>query len=106
MNIAVTKTFANFINKTAKELKFKCHAEVVALPASAYSFCTGVDSFDGEVDYDCTTGTFRVIEITYPYNFYANRRFLTTFGLTREVNWRKVETADQLKLMLKDMLEI
>ena len=106
MNIAVSKVFASFINKTAKEMGFEAHAEVLALRSSAYTFATGVDMWDGEPDYDWKTGTYRVIEVSYPYDFYATRKFLTTYELTREFRQRGVKTVEELKEMLRDMLEI
>ena len=106
MNIKVSKVFAKFINKTAKEMGFEAHAEVIALRSSAYTFATGTDIWDGECDYDYATGTYKVIEVSYPYDFYATRRFLTTYELVKEFRRRGVETAEELKEMLKDMLEI
>jgi hypothetical protein len=47
-----------------------------------------------------------VIEVSYPYDFYATRRFLTTYELNREFRQRNVRTAEGLKEMLKDMLEV
>ena len=106
MNIQVSKVFAKFINTTAKELGFEAHAEVIALRSSAYTFTTGTDRWDGECDYDWEHDTYRVIEISYPYDFYATRKFLTTKELVSEFRERGVETAEELKEMLKDMLEI
>ena len=106
MNIQVSKVFAKFINTTAKELGFEAHAEVIALRSSAYTFATGTDRWDGECDYDWEHDTYRVIEISYPYDFYATRKFLTTKELVSEFRERGVETAEELKEMLKDMLEI
>ena len=106
MNIAVTKTFASFINKTAKALGFKCHAEVIAIPASAYAFCTGYSRWDSEIDHDYATDTFKVIEVTYPYEYYATRKLLTTCELSEEFRRRKIETVEELQVMLRDMLEV
>ena len=106
MNIKVSKVFANFINKTAKEMGFEAHAEVIALRSSAYTFATGNDVWDGECDYCWKTDTYRVIEVSYPYEYYATRRFLTTYELVKEFRKRGVKTAEELKEMLKDMLEI
>ena len=106
MNIAVTKTFANFINKTAKEMGFEAHAEVIAIPTTAYEFCTGTSLWDAGDDIDYNTHTCRVIEVSYPYDFYATRKMLTTYELTREFRSRGVKTVEELKDMLRDMLEI
>lgn len=106
MNIQVSKVFAKFINKTAKEMGFKAHAEVVALRSSAYTFATGTDLWDAGADYDWEHDTYRVIEVSYPYDFYATRKFLTTYELNQEFKRRGVKTEDELKEMLRDMLEI
>lgn len=106
MNIKVSKVFAKFINDTAKEMGFEAHAEVVALRSSAYTFATGNDMWYGDCDYDWKTDTYRVIEVSYPWDFYATRRFLTTYELVNEFRKRGVKTVDELKEMLKDMLEI
>ena len=106
MRIQVSKVFANFINKTAKEMGFEAHAEVIALRSSAYTFATGNDIWHGECDYDWETGTYRVIEVSYPYNFYATRKFLTTHELTTEFKRNDVKDVAGLKEMLRNMLEI
>lgn len=106
MKIQVSKTFAKFINDTAKEMGFEAHAEVIALRSSAYTFATGTDRWDGECDYNWDTDTYRVIEVSYPWDFYATRRFLTTYALNLEFRKRGVKTVDELKAMLRDMLEI
>ncbi len=106
MNIKVSKVFARFINTTAKELGFEAHAEVIALRSSAYTFATGTDLWDGECDYDYAAGTYRVIEVSYPDEYYASRRFLTTHTLVSEFRKRGVKTLEELKEMLRDMLEI
>ncbi len=106
MKVQVSKVFASFINKTAKEMSFEAHAEVVALRSSAYTFATGTDEWDGECDYDWETSTYRVIEVSYPYDFYATRKFLTTHELTTEFRKRGVKDVAGLKDMLRDMLEV
>ena len=107
MYIRVTKTFARFINKTAKEMGFKAHAKVITIPTAVYEFCTGTSLLDAGNDYDYTTGTYcRVIEVSYPYKFYAVRKLLTTYELTREFRQRGVKTLEELKEMLRDMLEV
>ena len=108
MNIQVSKTFAKFINKTAKEMGFEAHAEVVLLPYNAYAFYTGqsvVDaSFSG--DYDWETRDFKTIMVTYPDNYYACPVYLTTKGLVKEFRSRGVKTLEELKNMLREMLEV
>lgn len=106
MNIQVSKTFANFINKTAKEMGFKAHAEVVTISTGAYSFTTGTDLWDAGDDYDCATGTCKAIKVSYPDEYYACSRYLTTYGLTNEFRKRGVKDVAGLKTMLRDMIEV
>jgi hypothetical protein len=47
-----------------------------------------------------------VIEVSYPYDFYATRKFLTTHELTTEFRKRGVKDVAGLKDMLRDMLEV
>ena len=105
MNIAITKTFARFINATAKAIGFEAHAEVITIPAHAYSFHTGVDLWDAECDYD-GNGMYKAIAVDYPYDYHACTRYLTTYGLVREFRNRSVKTVEELQEMLRDMLEI
>jgi hypothetical protein len=105
MVIKVSKVFAKFINATAKELGFKCKASVITIPAHGYTFITGVDLWDGECDY-AGNGMYKVIYVEYPYEYYACARHLTTYELVREFRQRGVKTVEELKEMLRDMLEI
>jgi len=106
MIVKVSKVFASFINKTAKEMGFKAHAEVVTISRGAYSFTTGTDLWDAGEDYDYVAGTCKAIKVSYPDEYYACNRYLTTYGLTTEFRRRGVKTADGLKEMLRDMLEV
>ncbi len=106
MKVQVSKVFAKFINDTAKKLGFKAHAEVVALRSSAYPFCTGDATWEGECDYDWKTGTFRVIEVSYPSEYYACSKYVTTRQLNEEFRRRGVKTAKDLESMVRDMFEI
>lgn len=105
MYIQVSKTFANFINTTAKEMGFKCKASIITIPENGYTFITGVDLWDGECDY-AGDGRYKVILVEYPYEYYACSRHLTTFELTREFRKRGVKDVEGLKAMIKEMLEI
>lgn len=106
MIVKVSKVFAKFINETAKAMDFKAYATVVAVRSSAYEFVTGTSLWDAGEDYDHMTGTCRVIEVSYPEEYYACRKFLTTYELNREFRRRNVKSVSDLQLMLKDMLEV
>lgn len=108
MYIRVSKTIAKFINKTAKELGFKAHAEVVDLSYQNYPVLTGESPFDAHFygDYNYDTAGFKAIMVTYPDEYYACPRYLTTMGLTRFFKSYGATDMDSLKEMFRDMLEI
>ena len=106
MNIAVTKVFASFINKTAKEMGFKAYAEVVEMSDRQYQLCVG-DIYDAYDYRDYTgAGNLKAIMVCYPDDYYACPHYLSTKTLVREFKRRGIRTLDELKDMLKDMLEI
>lgn len=108
MRIQVSKTFASFINKTARELGFKCFAEVVKCPARYYEFRTGdslLDAMDWG-DYDWENIDAKVLMITYPAEYYACEKFVTTRQLNKEYKDRGVESLQDLKGMIRDLFEI
>lgn len=109
MKIKVSKVFAAFINKAAKELGFKCSASVVTMGERAYRLNFGMNAmFDAmdHGDYDWTTGEYKAIRIDYPYGHYAMARYLTTALLNREFARRGVRNEADLKEMVMDMCEI
>ena len=109
MKIKVSKVFAAFINKAAKELGFKCSASVVTMGERAYRLNFGMDSLCHAMDngdFDWTTGEYKAIRIDYPYGHYAMARYLTTAQLSHEFAHRGVRNEADLKEMLKDMCEI
>ena len=108
MQIAVTRVFAKFINDTAKEMGFEAHAQVVELPYSAYTFYTGTEVYDAMLagDYKSSTGVMRAIRVTYPGEYYACPRYLTTPELTHEFRKRGVSNVLELRDMLRELLEI
>ena len=108
MKIRVSKRFAQFINKTAKEMGFECEAEVVSMPLRQYEFSTGGDLFSAMDynDYDYDTDKLKAIMVTYPCEYYACPQYLTTKGLLKEWLKRSDHSLASLKEMLKELLEI
>ena len=105
MNIQVSKVFVNFINKTAKEMGFECEAVLEYIPQSTYQWTVG-DLWDGEQDYDWEKCKYKVITILYPAEYYACPMHLTTARLCAEFRRRGVSTMQELKEMIRDMVEI
>ena len=107
MQIKVTKTFASFINQTAKTLCFKAHAEFVTMNMDNYRMLVGepLDAmFNG--DYDSSIGVFKAIRVSYPDEYYACDRYLTTNEIVHEFHRYGVVDMIDLMSMIKDMLEI
>ena len=109
MKIKVSKKFADFINKTAKELGFKCEASVVTMGDKGYRLNIGLDAMldaQDNGDYDWCEGEYKAIRVNYPAEYYAAPKYLTTAELTKEVRRRHVSTTDDLKDMVRYMCEI
>ena len=109
MVIKVSKTFAKFINTTAKEMGFECEASVVNLTENqAYGFLGVEGMFDADDygDYDWESNTYKAIRVVYPYEYYACPLFIGTGMLVREWRRRGGKTEQDLKDILRDMLEI
>ena len=109
MKIKVSKVFADFINKTAKELGFKAEASVVTMSERGYCLNVGtsamLDAQDTD-DYDWGEDEYKVIKVVYPDEYYACPQYLTTTSLNKEFRSRGVTTADELKQMVRSMCEI
>ena len=105
MIIKVSKVFAKFINETANKEGFKANAIYSELSPLAYSHYVG-DRLINIADYNSKTGKYKVIRVEYPAEYYCSPVFLTTVHLNREFNRNAVETVDDLRNMLRDMLEV
>jgi len=109
MNIQVSKVFAKYINKVAKEMGFECEASVVWLnQKQMYAFMGTEAMFDAVDygDYDLQLVTYKAIKILYPYEYYACPQFIGTAMLMREWKRRNGKTEQDLKDMLREMIEI
>lgn len=109
MKIKVSKVFADFINKTAKELGFCAEASVERMSERMYRLHVGLnamlDAQDTD-DYDWAEDEYKVIRVVYPESYYACPQYLTTTALNKEFNRRGVTNVDQLKQMVRSMCEI
>lgn len=108
MKVKVSKVFAAFINKAAKELGFKAQASVVTMSAHAYKMDVSMDLFAAEDcgDYDWTTGECKAIRVEYPAEYYAMPKYLTTAELTKACRRRQVTTEAELKDMVRYLCEV
>lgn len=83
MKIKATKVLTNELNKN-KTKQFKDY-QINLIKLSEQQFNRLVDSnygyYEHSVDYDYKTSKFNVIEVCYPYNYYACNTYLTTKDL-------------------------
>jgi len=109
MKVKVSKVFADFINKTAKELGFKAEASVVTMSERGYRLNVGLDAMldaQDNGDYDWAEDEYKVIRVAYPDEYYSMPQYMTTASLTKEFRRRGVTTEAELKEMVKEMVEI
>lgn len=108
MKVRVTKKFADFINKMAKagELHIDC-AELKMLTAREYNIHVG-ETEDAEYygDYVPEEDRYKVIQITYPPEYYAMPIYITSQELIITARRFDVKTFEALKSMLKQIIEI
>ena len=107
MKVQVSKVFAKFINDTAKEMGFQAEASVVYMSTMGYQMNVG-DPYDGEDggDWDWEKSKFKAIQIVYPYEYYACPLYLSTKRLCAEFRRRGIKTMQELKEMIRDLVEI
>lgn len=84
MIVKASKKMASEIKKALKSDKNFTGYTVDFQNLSANQFAYLVGScLDNERDYNINSNTFNTICITYPYNYYANKKYLTSKDLLR-----------------------
>lgn len=110
MQIKVSKVFANYINKCAKEMGFKAEASVVTMSENQYRFCVGnvFDAMDyGDYDLDDDGRyIFKAIAIEYPSDYYAMTKYVSTIELLNEWRRRNGKTEQDCREMIREICEI
>lgn len=101
MRVKVSKVFAKFIESNCAGLE----AEVVEMSAGAYTSNVG-SIWDAGDDYNPATGKFRAICVSYPPEWYAPARYISTAQILGEFHRCNVTTAAGLVTMLNDWLQI
>ena len=103
MKVKVSKVFADFITKTVKGAE----AQVAYLTPGQYAMSCGnlVDAISYG-DFDQGSGLYKAIRVSYPPEWYACSRYVSTKELTKEFRRRGVKDAEGLKEMLRYMLTI
>ena len=105
MKIQVSKTFAKFINTTAEKLGFKCDAMVLELTPTQYSALVDWRDVCG-FDFNYNTAKYKVIRVSYPFEYYALPKYFTSVMLNRDFTNRKVKDLAGLEKMIQDLCEI
>lgn len=101
MKVKVSKAFAKFIRDNVNNVD----ACVVQFSDMPYSWYVG-DVYDAGVDYDPATGKYKVICVTYPDEYYAPARYLSTHAIIAEFQRCGVRDMDGLVDMLNNWLQI
>lgn len=111
MKIKVSKVFANYLNKLAKQGVLDIdHAELKTFSERQYELNVG-DPMDaeyyGDEDFDDDGNlVYKAIVVFYPDSYYAMPKCISTELLVTTAKWRKVTTEEELKEMLKDLINI
>jgi hypothetical protein len=101
MRVKVSKVFAKFIESNCPKLS----AEVVELSANSYEYNVG-SIWDAGDDYNPATGKFKAICVSYPPEWYASPRYISTAQILEEFHRYNVTTAAGLVDMLNNWLQI
>lgn len=101
MKIKVSKVMAKYISAMKQELKIDS-ADVVTMSGRQYRM-NGGDDWDN-TDYDCETGRYKMLRITYPANFFACARYITTSELVKEFSRLTDKSEVGFREMLKSMI--
>lgn len=106
MYVQVSKTFAAFINKTAKQKGFQARATVVELTERQYQIHVNLWGPASDRDYNWTTGKYKVIAVEYPGEYYAPVRYLSTDELISEARAAGVHDIASCQDMIYTLLAI
>lgn len=77
MKIKPTHKMVSFLKKVLDG----CKVNLVELNPEQFKWCVDYNEFDHESDFDWETRTFKVIRVTYPDEYYACPKYLTTKDL-------------------------
>jgi hypothetical protein len=101
MRVKVSRVFAKFIEANCVNIE----AEVVELSGEAYGYYVG-SIFDAGDDYNPATGKFKAICVSYPPEWYAPARYISTAQILDEFHRYNVTNEAGLVAMLNDWLQI
>lgn len=101
MKVKATAVMAKTLQKYIKDYKITLQK----YNERAYSMLVDYNTFDHEEDFDYKTSKFNVIKITYPDDYYACDRYLTTRTLTRLFN-KSNGTFESFLQQIKNEIEV
>ena len=99
MKVKATKAMTKYLNDHIENITFTLEK----LTEAAYRMQVDIDTYLNEIDYSIKTGLFSVIKVSYPGEYYAMPRYLTTKDLNR-IFARSDHTAEGfIKAVLSDI---
>lgn len=108
MKVKVTQKMTDFINKMSRDGLINIdHARMITFNHKQYAWFVGdpVEA-DRYGDYDIRKGVFKVIVIIYPDKYHACNKYLTTKEMNYNASRLHIKTENELRDMLKDMIQI
>lgn len=104
MSIRVTGVFSNYLNKVLPD---GYSAKVVRLDCNEVKWLLGYDYpylMEDYGDYDYNSGDYKVIKVTYPEDYYATPRYLSSYDIANM--FKGVSTREDLDSAISDNLLI
>lgn len=85
MKIKTTKTLAKFLSEKLKEHETTKNYTLTheQLTQNNFSWLVDMDYYKHTTDYNYNNNTFNVFKISYPYDYYACDKYITTKDLNR-----------------------
>lgn len=82
MKIKATKVLTNELNKNKKNQFKDYRINLIKLSEQQFEHYVDINGYyEHSVDYNYKTSKFNVIEVCYPYDYYACNKYLTTKDL-------------------------
>ena len=79
MKVQATKVMADFLRKSIGKRDFTISLE--KMTERQFALRVSIETYRHTADYNAATGLFNVIKITYPSDFWAMPRYITTADL-------------------------
>lgn len=85
MKIKTTKTLCKFLSEKLKEHETTKNYTLTheQLTQNNFSWCVDMDYYNHIADYNYNNNKFNVFKVSYPYDYYACDKYITTKDLNR-----------------------